>query len=221
MSKKKILFSLLTVAFLLFLGCGKKSGDTTEAEAQPGIKYVKVTIPSGTVLGITFSDTIQTNKNRTGDQFSATLTQAAVVKGRELLPAGSRVSMVITGLIKGGTLKTAPVMAFTITDVTLPSGKRYAVEVDTFYEKGRSHATREAVMIGGGAVTGAVIGGAIGDVKGAIIGAVIGAGAGTGAAALTGRQNLIYPAGMTFEFTLQEPMAFFVPEKELAQMTPK
>jgi hypothetical protein len=219
--KNKTLFLILGVAFLIFSSCGKSTQESTDIppEFKSTPKFVKVTIPSGTALAITFSDTIQTNKNQAGDQFAATLTQPAVVEGRELLPAGSHVSMVITGLIKGGTLKTAPEMAFTITDITLPSGKRYVVEVDTFYEKGRSHATREAVMIGGGAAVGAVIGGVLGNVKGAIIGAAAGGAAGTGAAAATGRQNLIYPAGMTFEFTLQEPMAFYVPIKDLVKTT--
>jgi hypothetical protein len=85
------------------------------------------------------------------------------------------------------------------------------VIVDTMSDKGRSHTARQVGMIGGGAAAGAVIGGILGKTKGAAIGAAVGAAAGTGAAAATGRQNLIYPAGETVSFTLQQPLTVSLP----------
>lgn len=188
---------------------------TVEKKTPPKPKFVKVTIPSGTPLQITLNDTLQTNKNLEGDPFTGTLDAPVEMEGKILIPAGSTCSGVITKLVKGGTLKTSPEIGFVVTEIITPKGKTYAVKVDTIYKKGKSHTGREVGMIGGGAAAGAVIGGIIGKKKGAAIGAVAGAAAGTGAAAATGRENLVYPAGLTLTFNLQKPLTVSVPEKDL------
>lgn len=188
---------------------------TVEKKTPPKPKMVKVTIPSGTPLKITLNDTLQTNINQTGDAFTGTLAEPVEMEGKVLIPAGSTCSGVITKLVKGGTLKTSPEISFVVTEITTPKGKTYAVAVDSIYKKGRSHTGREVGMIGGGAAAGAVIGGLLGKKKGAAIGAVAGAAAGTGAAAATGRENLVYPAGLTLTFTLQKPVRVTVPERDL------
>jgi len=192
----------------------KKAEAAKKAAAAP--KYVRVTIPIGTPLYITLNDTLQTNKNQEGDFFTGTLNGPLNLDGRTLIPNGSLFTGIITQLVKGGTLKTSPEIGFVITDFRLPSGKSYSVDTYTIYRKGRSHTAREVAMIGGGAAAGAIIGGIIGDEKGAVIGGVAGAAAGTGASAATGRQNLIYPAGMTLTFQLQQPLTLIVPNKDLS-----
>lgn len=189
----------------------KKAGK----KAPPKPKMVKVTIPSGTPLKITLNDTLQTNKNQTGDAFTGVLEEPVEMEGKVLIPAGSTCSGVITKLVKGGTLKTSPEIGFIVTEVTTPKGKTYAVAVDTVYKKGKAHTGREVGMIGGGAAAGAIIGGLLGKKKGAAIGAVAGAAAGTGAAAATGRENLVYPAGLTLTFNLRKPVTVTVPEHQL------
>ncbi len=188
---------------------------TVEKKTPPKPKYVKVTIPSGTPLKVTLNDTLQTNKNQEGDAFTGTLDEPVEMEGKILIPSGSTCTGVITKLVKGGTLKTSPEIAFVVTEITTPKGKTYAVEVDTVYKKGKSHTGREVGMIGGGAAAGAIVGGLLGKKKGALIGAVAGAAAGTGAAAATGRENIIYPAGLTLTFNLQSPLTVTVPEKQL------
>lgn len=215
-----ILAGLALGAFLL-AGCGQgdsqaegQSGDsltTTEKKVLSTPKYARVTVPKGTPLHITLNDTLQTNKNQEGDLFTGTLNGPLNLNGRTLIPDGSLFTGVITQLVKGGTLKTAPEIGFIITDFRLPGGKTYSVDTYTIYRKGRSHTARQVGMIGGGAAAGAIIGGIIGDEKGAVIGGAAGAAAGTGAAAATGRQNLIYPAGLTLTFQLEEPLTIIVP----------
>lgn len=186
-----------------------------EKKAPPKPKFVKVTIPSGTSLQVTLNDTLQTNKNQEGDNFTGTLDAPVEMEGKILIPAGSTCTGVITRLVKGGTLKKSPEIAFVVTEITTPKGKTYAVEVNTIYKKGKPHTGREVGMIGGGAAAGAIIGGILGKGKGAAIGAAAGAAAGTGAAAATGRENLVYPAGLTLTFNLQRPLTVTVPEKQL------
>ncbi|MGE5692161.1 MAG: hypothetical protein ACM3YF_00100 [Candidatus Zixiibacteriota bacterium] len=188
-------------------------------KTPPKPKMVKVTIPSGTPLKVTLNDSLQTNVNQEGDLFTGVLAEPVEMEGKVLIPAGSTCSGIITKLVKGGTLKTSPEIGFVVTEITTPKGKTYEVEVDSIYKKGKSHTGREVGMIGGGAAAGAIIGGIIGKKKGAAIGAVAGAAAGTGAAAATGRENLVYPAGLTLTFNLNKPMTVTVPETELTPPT--
>lgn len=188
-------------------------------KTPPKPRMVKVTIPSGTPLKVTLNDTLQTNVNQEGDLFTGVLAEPVELEGRVLIPAGSTCNGLITKLVKGGTLKTSPEISFVVTEITTPKGKTYEVEVDSIYKKGKAHTGREVGMIGGGAAAGAIIGGIIGKKKGAAIGAVAGAAAGTGAAAATGRENLVYPAGLTLTFNLNKPMTVTVPETELTPPT--
>jgi hypothetical protein len=211
----------LALGALLLSGCGQSNSQTegmnadslamATKKALSAPRYVRVTVPAGTPLRITLNDTLQTNKNQEGDIFTGTLNGPLNLNGRTLIPDGSLFTGVITQLVKGGTLKTAPEIGFVITDFRLPGGKSYSVDTYTIYRKGRSHTARQIGMIGGGAAAGAIIGGIIGNEKGAAIGAVAGAAAGTGASAATGRQNLIYPQGLTLTFQLEEPLTIIVP----------
>lgn len=192
---------------------------TVEKKTPPPPTMVKVTIPSGTPLKVTLNDSLQTNVNQEGDAVTGTLAEPVELEGKVLIPAGSTCNGVITKLVKGGTLKTSPEIAFIVTEITTPKGKTYEVAVDTVYKKGKAHTGREVGMIGGGTAAGAIIGGLLGKKKGALIGAAAGAAAGTGAAAATGRENVVYPAGLTLTFTLQKPVRVTVPERELTPPT--
>ena len=177
----------------------------------PKSKPVVITIPESTQVQIVLSDTVQTNENVVGDQFTGAVAKAVTMDGRVLIPEGAQATMVITKLVKSGTLKTSPEMEFTLKEVVLADGQSHQVVTTSFYEKGRSHTAREVGMIGGGAAAGAVIGAIAGDKKGAAIGAAVGAAAGTGAAAATGRQNLKYSPGQTVTFTTQQPVRVTLP----------
>jgi hypothetical protein len=204
---------LLGVILLLASGCGRDTQNASTAkktDTTAESREVKLTIPGSTQFLVTLIDTIQTNKNHAGDLINGQLARSVEVAGKTVIPEGANVNIVITQLVKGGTMKTPPEIAFTIKDITLPDGKSYSLETNQIYEKGRSHTTREVGMIGGGAVAGAVIGGLIGNGKGAIIGGAAGAAAGTGASALTGRQNLIYKPGQILTFTLRQPITVAV-----------
>ncbi len=209
----KALRNIIPVAvgiMLVVSGCGKGTSDpqNPDPKTEPiaGSHEMSLTIPDGMPLRVTLSEMIQTNDNHVGDQFSGTVADPVVVNGETVIPEGTSVRMVITKLIKGGTLKTPPQIAFTIQDITLPSGDSYRVQASEISRSGRSHTDREVGMIGGGAAAGAIVGGLLGHGKGAAIGAVTGAAAGTGAAAATGRQNLVYSSGQTVTFRLRQPL---------------
>jgi hypothetical protein len=177
-------------------------------------KETHLTIPDSTQLFVSLVDSVQTNSNQIGDHFKGKLDSNVAISGKVALPAGSDVDLVITKLVKGGTLKTPPEIAFTVVSITTPSGTVHQMTTSEFYEEGRSHTRREVGMIGGGAAAGAVIGAIAGkSTKAAAIGAAVGAAAGTGAAAATGRQNLVYGPGQSVAFTTSASVTVTVPAK--------
>ncbi len=187
--------------------------DQKHAEAPAVPKERKITIPDSTQLQVSLTDSVQTNENQIGDHFRGILVQAIEVSGRTVFPQGSTVDLVITKLVKGGTLKTSPEIGFTIEKIVAADGRSYKIASDEYYEKGRSHTAREVGMIGGGAAAGALVGALAGKGKGAIIGAATGAAAGTGLAAATGRQNLVYGPGQTVIFKTTRPLSVTVPNR--------
>jgi hypothetical protein len=148
-----------------------------------------------------------------GERFTGLLAGPVEVAGKTVIPQGAKVNLVITKLVKGGTLKTPPEIAFTVKGITLPDGKSYSVVTNEIYKKGKSHTNREAGLIGGGAAAGAIIGGIAGKEKGTALGAAAGAAAGTGLSAATGRQNLIFVPGQFVTFTLKQPLTVTLSNK--------
>ena len=207
MIRSMIATLLLGGILLVVSGCSKnKQEESKKAEVSTAPKEVNLTVPDSTQLLVTLADTVQTNRNHMGDRFAGLLARSVEVTGKTAIPQGAKVNLVITKLVKGGTMKTRPEIAFTIENITLPDGKSYNVAVNQYYQRGRSHTDREVGMIGGGAAAGAIIGGIIGKGKGAAIGAAAGAAAGTGAAAATGQQNLVFVPGQSVTFTLIQPL---------------
>ncbi|PWB67887.1 hypothetical protein C3F09_12655, partial [candidate division GN15 bacterium] len=176
---------LVAVAIMLVVGgCGKTSSDNSQNAGQGGNisqtdqpqsgqlagnppesrqpagrpTEMRMTVPDSTQLHVTLAQMIQTNDNQVGDVFTGEVSQSVVEGGETVIPKGTKVSMVITRLVKGGTLKTTPEIAFTIRDITLPDGNTYEVKSSEIFDRGRSHTKREVGMIGGGAAAGAVVG---------------------------------------------------------------
>ena len=95
---------LCVAAVLLLAGCSKTktaepvagiaAGANPEPVARPAESAPPrspVVIPNGTPLRVRVDASIDTRRNRAGDQFTATLSQPIEVEGRTVVPAGTRV----------------------------------------------------------------------------------------------------------------------------------
>jgi len=104
--------------------------------------------------------------------------------------------------------------------LTLPAGRTYAIngslttlqadQVNADNEgtvKGTSNRKRDAVFIGGGAVTGAIIGGIAGGGKGAAIGTILGGALGTGARVLEKEKEAEVKSGTEFGVILNRSVS--------------
>jgi hypothetical protein len=146
-------------------------------------------------------DALSTERNQTGETFTATLAEALVMNGRVVAPKNARVTGRVREAISSGRLKKPALITLRLEGVQSSAGK---VPLDTqdLTIKAGSHTTRNVVIIGGSAGAGAVLGGVLGGGKGAAIGAATGAGAGTLAAYLTGKKEIALPSETQLTFHL-------------------
>ena len=179
-------------------------GRPTAASVRPSAVSL-VTLPEGTPLSVRLVDSIDSNKNKDGDTFHATLDSPILAGGRVAVPKDADVEGQIQDLKSAGHFTGRSEIALVLTRVSF-NGKEYEIETDKYTKEGASRGKRTAETIGGGAAVGALIGGLTGGGKGAAIGAGIGAGAGTGVQAVTKGQQIHLPSETLLEFRLNAPL---------------
>jgi hypothetical protein len=158
-------------------------------------RFREYTVPSGTVLVASLDSSIGSDTSRVEDPVEATLSQAAVVDGVEVLPVGSVLKGVVTLADKSGKVSGRASLAVQFQSIT-PAGSResYALSAGLHHTAAstkKSDAKKIGIPAAGGAIVGALIGGG----KGAAIGAGIGGGAGTAVVLSTSGPEVRYPQG--------------------------
>jgi hypothetical protein len=162
-------------------------------------------LPAGTSLIIRISTAIDTDRNRVGDTFDATLDEALVLGSQTLAPRGSTVKGRIAFAQESGKLTGKSQMILELTELAV-NGKSYALHTSDYTEVGSSRGKRTAAVVGGTAALGAIIGAVAGGGKGAAIGGASGAAVGTGVQVLTKGEVLKIPAETIIDFKLQSPL---------------
>ena len=179
-----------------------------DAQAQApmppaGQNQPDLSIPSGTPIKVRLNETLDTRRNRSGDQFTASLVESVSDDGRVVVPKGTNFTGHITISAPSGRLKGRAVIGLTLDSFEI-NGQRYPVVTTKASRVSARHKKRNLVLIGGGTGLGALIGGLAGGGKGALIGAGAGAGAGTVGAAATGKEQVAIPAETLLTFRLEE-----------------
>ena len=167
-------------------------------------------MPAGTTFSAATDAEIRSNKNKVGDEVTATVaTDVKDASGRTVIPAGSMVTLKITAIKESenkgdstGTLTVKP-SAVSINGVSQPiaaslSGVKTALEGR---KTGAGDIAKVGVGTGAGAVVGRVIGG---STKGAIIGGIIGGAIGAQRAVETKDRDVVLPQGTTVTLTLDQ-----------------
>jgi hypothetical protein len=169
-----------------------------------------VTLSSGTAIIIRTTTTIDTDRNRAGDSFDATLNEALMFGAQMVAPRGSAVKGRIAYAKESGKLAGQSQLILELTEL-LVNNKSYLLRTSDYTEVGASRGNRSAATIGGTAVLGTIIGAIAGGGKGAAIGAASGAAVGTGVQVLTKGQTLKVPSETILEFRLQSPLTIGIP----------
>jgi len=163
-------------------------------------------IPSGTVLTIRMVDSVDSERDRVGQTFNASLDEPVLDPGgRTLVPRGADVVVKLvddqqSGKIEGRTVLTLDIMSLRV------DGRQIDVDTTAITQESASRGAKSGKVIGGTAVLGAIIGGIAGGGKGAAIGLGAGAGAGTAVQVATKGQRVRVPSETRLTFTLQQPV---------------
>lgn len=164
----------------------------------------KVTVPAGTRILIRTVDPIDTNKQKTGYKFSATLETNLQADDLVVAPRGSRVYGRLAQASSAGKMSGSSQLTLELTDILIDDSP-YPLVTDTFELKGKGEGKKTAGKIFGGAGLGALIGGIAGGGTGAAIGVVSGAVGGTAIAASKKGEQLQVPSESLIEFRLMQP----------------
>jgi hypothetical protein len=155
------------------------------------------TIPAGTSVAVTITESLSASRNNVGDGFSGVLAQAISAGGKPAFARGTRVQGTVVAAKGKGRFKGAGALGIELTSI---GGER--VSSSEYEKESKGRGKRSAGFIGGGAGIGALIGGLAGGGKGAAIGALAGGGGGTAAAAYTGDRDVVIPSESTVSFRL-------------------
>lgn len=169
-----------------------------------------VTYPTGSVLTVRTTSEIDTDRNRVGDTFTATLEDPLQSENQVVVPRGAEVRGRITESKESGRVSGKSELALELVEI-VAAGKTYSMRTGEYSEVGSSRGSRAAKTTVGGAALGTIIGAIAGGGKGAAIGAAAGAAAGTGVVLLTKGETLKVPVETVLSFRLQTPLTVAVP----------
>ena len=189
---------------------GASAGEATQrraarpaAPARPA--YRDVTIPAGTTLPLTLTSGIASDTSVVEDSVSAELTRSISVDGREVLPAGARLSGSVTEVDGSGRVRGRAMIAFRFTSLRTGDAQ-YDVQTKPVSHLAPATKGEDATKIGIGAGVGAVVGGILGGGDGAAKGAAVGGGAGTGVVLATRGREVRLGSGADATTELTAPL---------------
>lgn len=177
------------------------AADTPSVPAPPR----KVTIPEGTTLAVRLTEGIDSERNKVGDVFHATLDAPISLDGETVMPAGADLVGRVVDVKSAGHYAGKSALALELTSLRA-NGQTYNLQTDQFSREGTSRGAQTAKRVGAGAAIGAIIGGIAGGGKGAAIGGTIGAGAGGGVQTATKGQQIKLDPEALLSFRLQSPV---------------
>ena len=178
---------------ILYLSAGVEKALLASAAPEPAA----LTLPVGTPLKISLSQTVDSSRHGAGHRFRGQLEGDLRVNGTTVVRRGSEVFGQLTGASEARRLVGRSELQAEFTGIMI-NGKIYPITTTSLEAEGSSSAAQTV----GRTARGAAIGGLIGGRSGARTGASIGA----GAAILTRGDSINIPAGTLVQTTLAAPL---------------
>lgn len=184
-----------------------------------GAMAQNVSLPAGTALKVKLDTTITTFSSKSGDPFSARVTEPVQLDGKSVIPIGATVQGRVTQVSEPRRIAGKPTITIFPEAIVMPNGERLVLNatlVDTNVRngtdvndegqfKGKGHDGKDMTEIGMGTGGGMLVGGLIGGGKGLIIGGAVGATV-TVAHWLGKHNSTSLPAGTELVMELSRPL---------------
>jgi hypothetical protein len=177
-----------------------------ESAPPPPPEPHSVTLIAGTSLPVRIGETLNTQRNKIGDTFTATLDQPLVIDGFVIAEKGARCEGRVVESDPGGKVKGVAHMEVELTRIHTADGQRITVHTASFGQDAPTTRKTDAAKVGGGAALGAIIGALAGGGKGAGIGAAAGGAAGAGDVMLTRGKPAEIRVETRVTFRVQDPI---------------
>jgi hypothetical protein len=165
------------------------------------------TLPAGTNLVIRMIESVDSETNRVGQSFRASLDQPVMVDGQTAIPRGADAVVKLVEAKDSGKLTGRADLTLALQSVSI-NGHYVDINTQSISKEGASQGEKTAKVAGGTAAVGAVIGAIAGGGKGAAIGAGAGAAAGAGSQVIMGGQHVKVPSETRLTFVLDNPTRF-------------
>src|ERR1035438_1355572 len=165
------------------------------------------TLPAGTNLVIRMIESVDSQTNRVGQTFRASMDQPVMVDGQTIIPRGADAVVKLVEAKDSGKLTGHADLTLSLQSVSI-NGHYVEIDTQTINKESGSQGEKTAKVAGGGAVAGAVIGAIAGGGKGAAIGAGAGAAAGAGSQVIMGGQRVRVPSETRLTFVLDNAAQF-------------
>jgi hypothetical protein len=183
-----------------------RSSDAYPAPPQPANGPSGPEVSAGTEISVRTIDSVDSEHDRVGQTYRASVDQPVMVNGQTVIPRGADAVVMLSAAQQSGKIEGKAVLTLDLRSITV-NGRTYDATSSTVSRESGGRGSRSAKVIGGTAALGAIIGAIAGGGKGAAIGAGSGAAVGTAAQVVTSGQRVKVPAETLLLFTLQNPLA--------------
>jgi hypothetical protein len=176
------------------------------ARTRPANLPEALTIPAGTVIQVRTSDWLSSDRNKSGDEFIATLAQPIVVDGWVVMRRNQNIIGHVTDAKRAGRVKGVSKLQLDLSQLTLVDGQLVPVQTTLLNASAGTSNGRDAAAVGLTTGTGAAIGAAAAGGSGAAIGAGAGFVASIAGVLLTRGKPTIIPPEDVLTFRLENPV---------------
>jgi hypothetical protein len=177
-----------------------------ETRGRPANLPEALTIPAGTVIQVRTSDWLSSDRNKTGDEFIATLAQPIVVDGWVVMRRNQNIIGHVTDAKRAGRVSGVSKLQLDLSQLTLVDGQLLPVQTTLLNASAGTSNGRDAAAVGLTTGTGAAIGAAAAGGSGAAIGAGAGFVASIAGVLLTRGKPTIIPPEDLLTFRLEQPV---------------
>lgn len=184
-----------------------QAGNNQQNYNPPPPVPAHLTMRPGTYITVRMNQPLSSDKNQTGDAFTATLSRPVVVDGVVVAGPGQIVAGHVTEAVRAGHGQGTSKLGIQLTNLTLVDGQQVPIESGLITSHGPGRGGQDTATIAATTATGAAIGAAVGWGVGAAIGAGAGLTAGViGVLATRGQPTFVSPE-QELTFALSAPVA--------------